>query len=96
MRFVRRSQERKRDRETTVKDNISSGLKESIGYEILLRMGWSKDTGLGRNRDGRVSITGLIQTGKRPKVAGHELDYDKAVSEYNHLLKEAHTKEGTI
>ncbi|KAI5180361.1 hypothetical protein NEOKW01_0665 [Nematocida sp. AWRm80] len=93
MRFVRRSQERKRERETAIKDNISSGLRSSIGYKILLRMGWETDSGLGLKKDGRVSLTGLIQSTKRLKTQKptQEIDYLQVESEYNTLLKESST-----
>lgn len=88
MRFVRRSQERKRERESAIKDNISTGLKESIGYEILLRMGWTIDAGLGRNKDGKTSLGGLLHKTKRIKQESiPEMDYDAAEKEYNSILK---------
>ncbi|KAI5184363.1 hypothetical protein NEHOM01_0108 [Nematocida homosporus] len=90
MRFVRRSQEKKRAREMAIKDNISTGLKESIGYQILLRMGWNINTGLGRNQDGKVSLDTLIQQTKRKQATPPlvpELNYDLAELEYNQILR---------
>lgn len=88
MKFVRRSQDRKRERESTILSNVSAGLKESIGYSILLRMGWNTTEGLGKNRDGRTSISGLVHQSKRGKKCPYEIDYKKADEEYNELLKE--------
>lgn len=88
MRYVRRSQERKRERESTIKDNISAGLKESIGYEILLRMGWSTNTGLGKNKDGKISLSRILPQQKRLKQESpQEIDYEAAEREYNAILK---------
>ena len=85
MKFIRRSQEKKRERERALNNNISAVLKESIGYKILLRMGWLSGSGLGKNGDGRVTLDSLI---KRRKVyQGNVIDYETAEAEYNKILK---------
>ncbi|KAH9386178.1 uncharacterized protein NEMAJ01_1074 [Nematocida major] len=88
MKFVRRSQEKKRAREKMLASNISATLKSSIGYLILLRMGWCTDGGLGKNKDGKVSISGLIKTKRRGKCP-YQLNQKDAEEEYKALLKEA-------
>ena len=90
MRFVRRSQERKREKERHVQDNISAGLKESIGYEILIRMGWQTDGGLGRNKDGRVSISEMLKPTKRVKHGGDELKSAETPQESAQILRPRH------
>ncbi|KAI5171334.1 hypothetical protein NEFER03_0693 [Nematocida sp. LUAm3] len=84
MKYIRRSQERKRIRNARITMNISSGLKESIGYNILLRMGWNSCSGLGKNMNGRVSLNNLLATKKR-KV--QELTHAAAEEEYNSIAK---------
>ncbi|KAI5160899.1 hypothetical protein NEAUS03_1392 [Nematocida ausubeli] len=89
MKFIRRSQERKREREGLLLANVSTSLKKSIGYTILLNMGWNTDEGLGKNKDGRTTINGLVQQKKRVKGRSpYQMDYKAAEEEYNALLKE--------
>ncbi|KAI5188641.1 hypothetical protein NECID01_0254 [Nematocida sp. AWRm77] len=90
MRFVRRSQEKKREKERSVQDNISAGLKESIGYEILIRMGWQNNTGLGRNKEGRVSISEMLRPAKRSKHGRGESQYAQMSQEYDRILQSRH------
>ncbi|KAI5126806.1 hypothetical protein NEPAR06_1370 [Nematocida parisii] len=89
MQFVRRSQEKKRERESMLLNNVSTSLKKSIGYSILLNMGWNTNEGLGKNKDGRTTIDGLVQQKKRIKRAcPYQMDYRASEEEYNRLLKE--------
>lgn len=89
MKFVRRSQERKREQTAAIIDNISSSMKKTIGYSILLRMGWNTEEGLGKNKDGRTTLTGLVDQKKRTKKkCPYGMDYKKAEEEYNKLLRE--------
>ncbi|KAI5190087.1 hypothetical protein NEMIN01_0872 [Nematocida minor] len=89
MKFVRRSQERKREQQNTIIDNISAGLKETIGYAILLRMGWNTTEGLGKNKDGRTNLNGLMQQQRAvKKPCPYRINYEAAEAEYNSLLKE--------
>lgn len=87
MKFIRRSQERKKTREKLIHMNISSGLKESIGYNILLRMGWNSSSGLGKNMNGRVSLSTLLTNTKKRKTHPEELTHIAAEEEYNSIAK---------
>lgn len=93
MKFVRRSQERKREQTATILDNISSSMKNTIGYSILLRMGWNTEEGLGKNRDGRTTLTGLVEQKKRIKKCPYGMNYKAAEEEYDNLLKEKRKRE---
>lgn len=90
LKFIRRSQQKKLERESTIKETVSHKLKKSIGYQILLNMGWIEEKGLGKNKDGKTTIKGLIHHTKKqkPQAAGApRQEIDNIMQEYDELLK---------
>jgi len=95
MKFVRRGREKRKEREAAVKNSISSELKESIGYKILLNMGWERDTGLGKDKNGRTSISEMVQRGGK-HAADKAEKHEKLEEEYNSILKKQAEKANLV
>lgn len=72
LKYIRRSVAKKKEREKSIKESIGGKLRGSIGYSILLEMGWREEFGLGVRGDGKVTIEGLIGRGAKGGKAAEE------------------------